>query len=87
MKRIINYLLGATCIIMMTFTSCKKEELSDSLTSSSPIDEILQRKGGKCNSNTTFYLLAGNQLDKFNSNHSETPVNSATITGLQVQQE
>lgn len=85
MKKIINYALGAS-LLMITITSCKKDQSEDVVPISSTSES--QRFGGWASSNSDFYALAnGTQLDRFNSNscnhHSPSPTNSATITGMQ----
>ena len=85
MKKIINYALGAS-LLMITVTSCKKDVSEEAAPASTTTES--QRFGGWGSSNSDFYALAnGTQLDKFNSNscnhHSPSPTNSAIISGLQ----
>lgn len=83
MKKI-TYLTIAGAMCMLFFNSCKKEDdlLTGTPSTGSTVDGAGNRWGCN-NSNTTFYALAGSQLDKFNTRHPDSPMSTATISGLQ----
>jgi len=72
---------GLIAIAVFFFNACTKTDLSETVSTLNGAEIADSRDHA---SDIIFYALAqGTSLDKFNTSDPETPLNSATITGLQ----
>ncbi len=75
-----TYLSIVCAMSMLLFNACQKEQ---DLLNDTPGTVDGTNRWGSHHSNSTFYALAGNHLDEFNTHHPHAPISSATISGLQ----
>ncbi len=74
--------IGASAIILLVFTACKKDFSPTEESSGNPMASSFKAKP-EIVSGIIFYALSGNTLDKFLANDPKDPISSATISGLQ----